>query len=451
MSAALGLGEVEELLGNVPPLPRFLTAKELDEAALSLARQYPGTVRARRIGQTTHGDALIGLEAGEGDRTALIVGGAHPNDPVGTLTTLEVARALAEHPKAAARLGTRFFLLPALDRDGLRLNEGWLTSPFSFVRYAHHGYRPPASHQKEWCFPYFAPAYDFSAAPSETESLARLIDTLHPSLLVSLHNSTVGGVYFYLNRPHEELQSALVDTPRALGLPLEPALPSDPWGTILAPYILRAPSTHEAVQYLLHRGLDPRRVLRQGAGSIEYAESLDPRVLGLLSEVPLFADPRSGDTREASADRATLEAGRLERRSRVVNLLRSAYQTLRREGSLRPGTFRECLESVLDLPSRREGLEPVPDPPGPVTQAEVFRKEVDARVTDLRLLGTLHRFIGEQAVPGTFAREGLLRSTEDQIDSVAHYLENDLKGRRAAIPTLVKAQMGAVFLASTFR
>ncbi|MDE1836353.1 MAG: hypothetical protein KGJ23_07030 [Euryarchaeota archaeon] len=444
MALAVEEGAVEELLAEVPTLPRFLSAAELDEASLALAREHPGDVRVRRFGHTAHGDALIGLEVGDGEKVALLVGAPHPNEPLGTLTALHLARALARKESLTRRLGARFFLIPAIDRDGLRLNEGWMTHPgFSLSRFAHHYYRPPARQQVEWGFPYYADAYDFSSVPPETEALAHLIDTLRPSLIFSLHNSTTGGVFYYLNRPIERLQELLVDHPRQLGLPLEPAVPEEPWGSILSPFILKSLSTHEAVQYLLEHNLDPRRVLTHGAGSIEYGESVNPNVLGMMAEVPLFPDPRSGDSTEAPVDRTSLEAERHQRRERVVNLLRSAHHTLQREGVLRPGTFRDCLESSLEFQSRREGLAPIPSPEGPVTVSEVFRNQITARFTDLRLLGTLYRFIGEQAAPGTFAREGLLRSTEDQIEHVAQGLEGNLKGRRAPLVDLVRAQMAA--------
>lgn len=97
----------------------------------------------------------------------------------------------------------------------------------------------------------------------------------------------------------------------------------------------------------------------------------------------------------------------------------------------------------MEWQNRREGLAPQPSPEGPVTVSEVFRHQVAARFTDLRLLGTLFRFINEQAVPGTFAREGLLRSTEDQIENVARGLEANVRGHRVALKDLVEAQMAA--------
>ncbi len=444
MALDLPSESVEELISDVPDIPRFLSAGELEESAYALAREHPGEVRLRRIGHTAHGDALLGLEVGEGEKVALLIGAPHPNEPLGTLTALHLARALASNPGVTRRIGVRFFLIPAIDRDGLRLNEGWQTVPnFSLSRFAHYYYRPPARRQVEWGFPYFSDDYDFEMAPPETRALAHLIDTMRPSLVYSLHNSSVGGVFYYLNRTVDGLQEALVDVPARVGLPLEPAEPEEPWGTQFSPYILKRLSTHEAVQYLLAHNLEPRRVLTHGAGSLEYAESVNPTALGLMAEVPLFPDPRVGDMTAAPVDRASLEAERHQRRERVVNLLRSAYHTLHREGVLRPGTFRECLESSMEWQNRREGLAPQPSPEGPVTVSEVFRHQVAARFTDLRLLGTLFRFINEQAVPGTFAREGLLRSTEDQIENVSRGLEANVRGHRVALKDLVEAQMAA--------
>lgn len=444
-------GEVDELVAAVPELPRFLSAAEIDNEASELARRHQGIVRLRRIGHSANGDQLLMMEVGDGPHTALWVGAPHPNEPVGTLTTLHLARALAEHPEVLRRLKARFLLIPVIDRDGYRLNEGWITATgFSFTRYARNYYRPPARMQVEWSFPYFSHEFDFSATPPETRALQHVIERHPPRVLFSLHNTNVGGVFYYLNRSVPGLEAALVDYPSKVDLPLEPAMPEEPWGRTLSPFVLESLSVHGAVEYLLAHGLDPRKVLQHGAGSIEFASSLNPGLIGLMAEVPLFADARVAESSTAPVDRTSMEAERHASRERVVNLLRSAYQTLAREGVLREGIFRRGLENALEFQVRREGLAPAPSPDGPVTVSELFRSQIVARFLDLRLLGLLYRFIHEQAVPGTFAREGLLRSTDDQMAHVARGLEANLKGKRAPVQHLVRTQMSAGLQALRF-
>jgi hypothetical protein len=448
MPAGLPSEVLEEILEGVPEIPRFLSGKELDERALEIAREHRGAVRVRRIGQTVQGDPILALEVGEGDRCALMFGAPHPNEPVGTLTSLELASGLARHVDALRTLGLRFVLIPAIDRDGLVLNERWLTSTgFSFARFACNYYRPPAHRQVEWTFPYFSAPYDFSATRPETVALRSIIDTARPELVYSLHNHHIGGAFYYLNRlDGDGFRDALLSYPGHKGLPLDPVRPDEPWGRTLAPFILERLRTHDAVEFLLSEGKDPRRVLQVGAGSLEYAESVEPRALGLMAEVPLFADARCADMQESKVDRASVERSMREEREKVENQMRAVHQAIAREGALHSGPFREALESALHFQTSRKELRrhaPPSDGDPSWTVARAFHLQVLGRFMELRLLGLAYRFVYEQGRPGTFSREGMLRTVEDHIAQVSKGLEKELAGKRVPIRTLVQVQMHA--------
>ena len=93
-------------------------------------------------------------DRGRGRRgDALVFGLPHPNEPIGGLTAVHLARRLADDADLRERLGHRWHVVACIDPDGLRLNEGWLAGPFTREHYLRHFYRPAGDEQVEWTFP----------------------------------------------------------------------------------------------------------------------------------------------------------------------------------------------------------------------------------------------------------------------------------------------------------
>ena len=138
-------------LESVPPLETFATVDELAQATCRIAAQHPDVVTLRRVGTSAQGEQLscLTIEArGAGPATpdALVVGLPHPNEPIGGLTALHLARRLAQDAELRSRLGHRWHIVTCIDPDGLRLNEGWLKGPYTRDHYARHFYRQAGAH-----------------------------------------------------------------------------------------------------------------------------------------------------------------------------------------------------------------------------------------------------------------------------------------------------------------
>src|SRR5918992_323 len=102
-------------MAEVPASDRFLTLDELNADLERLARDHPEVASTRRVGSSKLGEPIRMLSVGRGARHALPPRGA---------------------------LGYPWPLIPCVDPDGPRPNEGWFAGPFAPRHCARHFYRP---------------------------------------------------------------------------------------------------------------------------------------------------------------------------------------------------------------------------------------------------------------------------------------------------------------------
>jgi hypothetical protein len=282
-------------LATVPELYEFLTVDELAARASLLAEKYPEAISVERVGTSRLGDPIFALRALGGEREALVFAAVHPNEPIGGLTALHLAEQLCD-PRVRERLGYSWTIVPCIDPDGTRLNEGWFKGPFTRSHYGRNFYRPEPEQQVEWTFPFHYKDAWFDAVLPETLALMRLIDDRRPALMCSLHNGELGGAYFYLSRAVPELYDPLQEIPVHLGLPLELGEPEVPYVERLEGAVFKMIRSEDRYSFAEAAGTDP--LARQGgASSASYAERYG--TLTLIGELPYWVDPRAGDTSPA--------------------------------------------------------------------------------------------------------------------------------------------------------
>jgi hypothetical protein len=284
---------VLEHIAGVPDFEAFATVDELHEQARALAERFPELARLRRIGSSRLGEPLWCLTVGDGPRAALVVGFPHPNEPFGGLTALHLARTLCEDRALRDELGFTWQIAYCVDPDGARLNESWFAPPLTRERYARGFYRPAGDEQVEWTFPLDYRGVYFDRVLPESLALMRLIDEVRPALMCSLHNSEVGGVYYYLTRALPSVHALLSDIPAREGLPLDVGEPEMAFIPVLAPAIFQQTTTATAYRFLEQAGEDPREHIG-GGSSAEYAARHG--TFSLVCEVPHWTDARAQDT-----------------------------------------------------------------------------------------------------------------------------------------------------------
>lgn len=318
-------------LRDVPEYDRFLTVDELYTQAREAARAYPELARLEEVGHSTDGEAIPMLTVGDGPVPLLFYACPHPNEPIGAMLVSYLTGRLLRDP--AFRAGYTWHLLPCVDPDGTRLNEGWFAGPFTVRHYARHFYRPPGVEQVEWTFPVAHKTYRFDAPIPETRALMHALETAHPAFVYSLHNAGFGGVYYYLSRDLPAVYPAFHALPAALGLVLATGEAEIPWATVFAPAIYKDSSVAEAYDYFeAFTDQDPATLIGSGGSSSDFLNTLPgERALALVTELPYFEAPAVADPAPSGQTRREVLLaghGRRQERTRQVEALLAPVRPL---------------------------------------------------------------------------------------------------------------------------
>jgi hypothetical protein len=429
--------KLAECMRQVPDFAAFPSVDDLHADLDALVAAHPDLVRVRRIGTSRLGEPLRVLTVGDGPADAVVIGGPHPNEPVGGLTVAVLASLLCRDAALRAELGYRWHLLPCADPDGARLNEGWFGTPGDRRAYAEHFYRPDPVEQVEWTFPLAGTDYWFDRTLPETAALMRLMDEVEPSLVCSLHNGEHQGVFFYLNRDDPELARELAELAAIEGLPLHHGEPELPGSRLIAPAV-----------YSTHDGARVGAMFGAGAGSADYAARFG--ALHIVPEVPMWADQRVADRSETGTGRQQLVASGAAARWEALDTLDAAFAavaddlTVRSpfERSLRAtlGTFRTLVEQ-REAPSGEDR---------PATVAEEFDHRQALHLLRLRLLGTFLRMLDAEIAAGspTPAVRSQRRVLGDTFDRWVGEAVADTPGPPIEVRRPVAVQLGAILLAA---
>jgi hypothetical protein len=387
----------QEALRSIPEFGTIPGVDELNREFAEIAAKA-GTA-LRRIGTSRLGEPLWALTVGTGPAQAVVFGGVHPNEPIGALTAIHLARTLVNDAALRGSLGYTWHIVPCIDPDGARLNEGWFDGPFTRGHYARHFYRPAGYEQVEWTFPFsYKDAY-FDRMMPETVALMRLIDDTKPAFMCSLHNGEHGGVYYYVSRETPGLYEHLQAIPGALNLPLDTGEPEMPYIEPLADAVFRMSRSEEAYDFAEAAGLDPSE-LDAGGSSSAYAEKYG--TLSLVTEVPYWSHPDADDTSPSGqnyADVLTMRADGLAELGKILSdTLRAvepdmsvASPFLRASRAFIPGFGRAAQQEEF-----RAGQ---PDADRPATKAERFGCLDRVHCFRLRYGGMLLRALdGELAI-----------------------------------------------------
>ena len=437
-------------LADVPEFTEFPTVDELGNRSERIVEQHPDIVSIRRIGTSRLGDPLRCLTIRGGSAHAIVFGSVHPNEPIGNLTALHLAETLCADRELLTELGYTWHIIPCIDPDGTRLNEGWFRGPFERSFYGRHFYRPAPDEQVEWTFPYAYKKAYFDRVLPETLALMRLIDETRPAFMCSLHNGELGGVYYYLSRPAPELYPLLHGIPAALGLPLDTGEPEVPYVDRYAPAIFHMIRSSDQYDYIEGLGLDPT-VREAGESSAAYAEKYG--TLSLVTEVPYWSHPDADDESETTDRYADVLKQRAAGMHELSTVLADTLDAVRGDLSVESPYLRASkafIPGFARSAKQDEGRAALPENDRPATVGERFGCADLVHCFRLRYGGMLLRAMdGELAVgnatPAIRAHQAALSARYDQWSEEA---QRAITADTIPIRKLVAVQFGAILVAA---
>ncbi|QTI87256.1 M14 family zinc carboxypeptidase [Streptomyces sp. AgN23] len=394
---------------TVPETHTYPAVDELLASFRELTDAHPALVTERRIGTSALGEPLYCFTVCDRPAAAdggdyVVVGGVHPNEPVGAVTTLHLATALCEDPELRAHFGGAWHIVPCIDPDGARLNEGWFATPTDKQNYGRHFYRPAGDQQVEWTFPFAYKEAWFDRVLPETLALMRLLDATQPRFLTTLHNCEAGGVYYYMNRPAPELYGVLADIPASLGVPLATGEPEAAHVPLYAPAVYGCIDMKDAYDYLEELGADAAAKIA-GSSSAAYSERYG--TFYFVTEVPHWSHPHADDntpTKERYADAVRRRARALAETGKFLgSILDSASPHL-----TIPSPFlravRDFVPSLTEL-ARTETARADKLPDRAATVSESYGCDAGVHSSRLRFGGMLLRALHAEVVAGIASPE----------------------------------------------
>ncbi len=321
-------GPYARALARVPDYQRFLTVDEMIASARRVVADNPTLASIEAIGTSTDGEPIHMVRIGTGPQRLLAYALPHPNEPIGAMLVQFLLHELIRDE--ALRAGRSWYLLPCVDPDGTRLNEGWFAGPYTIRNYARHFFRPRSQEQVEWTFPIRYKTFASDTPMSETRALMQAIDTVRPHFVYSLHNAGFGGAYYYLTHEAPEAYEALHAIPKRRGLFLSLGEPEMPWATEFHPAVFKAPTLADMYDHLESYGEgDPADTIPGGASSFDYLRTsgLDDTV-ALVTELPYFQAPQIEDQTPIASTRREVILTGIERTGEVMDVLERSLERL---------------------------------------------------------------------------------------------------------------------------
>jgi len=148
-------------------------------------------------GTSQEGRPIYALEIGKGEKVVFITGGAHANEPAGTVTLVHLSGELAKLQYAGYLKDYKFYFIPQLDPDGALVNWTWMKEPFSYKNFSRF-YHCKTSPDIENGIP-LEPGK--KAERPEIEAFKKFIDSVGSvEYYITLHTTPLlGGALFLLN------------------------------------------------------------------------------------------------------------------------------------------------------------------------------------------------------------------------------------------------------------
>ncbi|MEM7734969.1 MAG: M14 family zinc carboxypeptidase [Deinococcota bacterium] len=449
---------IEDELKRIPDYTRFFTLDEMLAKTRSVADMHPDIYSYKILGHSTDGESIPMLKVGSGATRVLLFACPHPNEPIGAMLIQFLLDELISNE--SLRHNYTWYLLPCVDPDGTRLNEGWFAGPYTIRNYARHFYRPPSAEQVEWTFPIHYKDLHFDTPIPETKALMKAFELAQPDMVYSLHNAGFGGVYYYISHDLKEVYQDFHEIPEARGLALSLGEAEMPWAVEFAPAVYSFGSIQDAYDYLEKYSDTPPAELIQGGGSSgDYLKNMsgskDP--LLLITELPYFQAKQIADQTPTDQSRREVILAGVEQARTSTLAVKAILERIDSEMTLDSRFYRAVTlfnKQILDGLSSKETWAK--------EGTNMDQVATVAQKTDELYIGSFYRLLIASMLTraldlqlATTRSDTLLKAKTDLetlLETWIQKLEHNLDYEAIPIKNLVKVQYGALLavLESTF-
>ena len=434
------------VLRDVPDFLRFLRVHEIDALAKDF-RKY-SSVEERTIGKTAENKPLKMYSVGNGDKTALIIGVPHSDEPLGSLVTVYFVDWMVKHPEVDF-FDWRWLVIPVLEQRGMRMNEGWFGSWSSLIDTAKSYFREPTENQYEWTFPFEYKNYKWVHSRPESSAVREIIKDEKPDLLCNLHHCGFYDTYFYFSKNLPEAYPRLRALSHKLELPLSTSNPDVPFGKVLSPGFYQMYGLKDYIDY--YSVYEPEKLLtmRRGSTSDEWYQD----TIGGFSfncEVPLLESSVKKDNEVSEHKLLGLLEKRREKRAATISYCIDALNELEplfcfSDPVLLGSVLKHVASAKLELEFSEVKIQAAEN--RAATNFEVFENDLIVDVTDLLLLGQVWRVSETIRVNQSKTRAETIAA---RIDRKILALAKKTNGQGGFAPfplkKLIRMQLGSILI-----
>lgn len=434
----------DDIYKDIPSYSRFLKVDEIDNLVDSI-KKIPN-VSCEVIGKTIDDDPLEMLSIGKNDKTALIMGVPHSDEPLGSLVVTFFARWLATHPEKDF-FGWKWLFIPILERRGMKLNEGWFNMSHSFAMMAKSNFREPTEDQYEWTFPIEYNQYKWDKSRPETLAVKKVLEKEKPDLLCNLHHSGFHNAYYYLSRDLPEVYDDLKNLAKTCRIPLSDSSPDVPFGKMFQPGFYQMYGLKDYIDYYKEKDPTVLTNIKRGACSDEWYQ----KKIGGFSfncEVPLYLSAKLQDKNLSSKNKKEMVLERYRRKKKRVKYSIKFINLLKDHSDLADPVLLEAAEKHLvnaqnSLDHEKRLLDKTKETIA--KNYEVFENEVLTDIFDLFFLGQIWRVAESICIKGGSPDIcQLMGSADIEIKTQGKIVQEKGGFYQLSISNSVKMQLGSI-------
>lgn len=290
---------IDKAIKALPLFDKFCSVDDLVALAKQLATNNQFVVK--EVGVSDKGEPIHHIKYGKGAIKALIVGGPHADEPIGSLTVYSLLTLLRDKNVDLLLQDVEWNIIPCIDPDGAKLNEGWSQKPFSFDNFMRFFHKQNLKDQVDGSFPVNYKKLVFDNPVAGAQVLKKVIDDVIPDFYFSLHNTMIGGAHYYISHDigstyYQQLY-ALLDECK---MPLHIGSPSYPFLKEFDKAIFELATMRNVYDDMEPLVDNPADHLNCGATSWEYLQSVNSNAFTFVAELAYVKHPMMSVTAETS-------------------------------------------------------------------------------------------------------------------------------------------------------